>query len=166
VLEPTSQHPRYQFAAGLLQIEIQDQTGTASIQTPVSQLARLPSDPEPLAQWLGQILAQWQARGFDTQTFLQALQQSRASCLAAGESEPLPLRSVLKAWLQAQRQRQPEHFVLDLLHWLQLPAAEQASHGLQLELLQTRDTQQGLFLPLPSRPGYFGWISLKFEEQA
>jgi len=52
VLEPTSQHPRYQFAAGLLQIEIQDQTGTASIQTPVSQMARLPADPEPLAQWL------------------------------------------------------------------------------------------------------------------
>lgn len=165
-LDTSSQHPRYLLAEGLLQLEIQDTEGLARISTPVSQLARLPADPGPLAAWLAQTLQQWQARPFDPAQFLADLHSAYTQCLSGDQPPggPVALKTLLKTWSQAERQRRPEYFVLDLLHWLALPYTQQQAlqqpYG-QLELLQTRNTKSGIYLPLPGRPGYFGGLSLQ-----
>lgn len=154
-LDPHSHHPAYSLVDGYLRIDLID-ASLAQISTAQRKYARIPADPQPLAAKTLEIHGLLFERKGDLTAFALSLQ---AACQGLARAQPWPLETVLRAWLKQVNKRQADHFILDLVALLETPSAWPVGFG--PEVVQTRESDQGLYLPLKTRPGYFGWLRLK-----
>jgi len=154
-LDPFSHHPTYTLADGFLRIDILDAC-LAQISTSQRKYTRIPADPQPLAAKTAEIINLLFNRDSDLTAFALILQEL---CQGLETVSPWDLETVLQAWLKRFKKCQADQFILDLVGLLESPTLWPIGFG--LEVIQTRESDQGLYLPLKTRPGYFGWLQLK-----
>ncbi len=161
-LDPDSRHPRYTFAGGFFRVEIDDVKMTARLSDNEGEIARFSADAGAIVAAIQREYARVFERPFDGRAFLKKLRHHYLAVLEK-ENQPdgtsLPIRAITRRLGKNEKGFHTDEFLADLSRLVQQGPTE--IDGRQLDLQQTKDTNQGMLLHGPAGYGYVGFITFR-----
>lgn len=161
-LDPDSRHPRYTLANRFLQLEIDDARRIARLRDHEAKLAELPADAKAVIEVALRERSRLFDRSFDSRKFLKLL-RSNYSYISKREKQAdgtsIPIRQIARRITKNLKNYRLDEFVVDLARLIETGPLE--VDGYQLDLQQTKDTEQGVLLPGLASRGYIGFIVFK-----
>jgi len=149
-----SVHPKYQFCAGFLTLEIDDVRRIARLKDYEENLGNMLPDIDVIAQAITHHEARLFGRVFDGPKFLEKIRRAYSAILKKekrAEGEAVPLREIAHRLADNEKSFRRDEFLIDLSRLSEKGPAEIG--GYRFEFQQTKDINQGFLLYGPSGRG-------------
>lgn len=161
-LDRDSAHPRYKFEKGFFQLDIDDHKKTARLSDYESpKLCEFPADIRAIVEAVQREHKRVFGRPFDGKKFLKKLRSQYSAVVKSdklSDGSSIPIRHITRRLGKNEKGFRTDEFLIDLSHLVEQGITE--IEGRQLELQQTKDTSQGMYLHIETKR-YFGAILFK-----
>ena len=159
-LDRSSRHPKYTFADGYFRLEVNDRKGTARLAGNEGRLEELSADVEAVVDVVKREYQRLFDRAFDGRTFWYQLRDHYTAIIkkeSKRDGEGVPIRQVTRRMGKSVKGFRTDEFLVDLSRLI--AEGPLTVDAVQLDLQQTKDTSQGVFLPgAAGRGGYIGFL--------
>jgi hypothetical protein len=159
-LDPQSRHPRYTFANGALQFDVDERKGVARLKGREGRLGEVPADIGAVVELVKKEHERLFGRRFQPKQFLKKIRmQYLAAAKAADQADgaSIPVREVLKRVARKEKGVRVDELLVDLSRLVEDGSLE--IDGRRLDLQQTKDTREGILLFGNAGRGYIGYIT-------
>jgi hypothetical protein len=161
-LDAESRHPRYSFYEGFFRVDVDDTKGIAKLSDNEGELAKFPADTGAIVSAIQREYARVFGRPFNGQSFIQKLRTQYLAVLKKenlADGTGLPIRSITRRLGKNEKGFRTDEFLLDLSRLVQ--EGPTIIDGYQIDLQQTKDTNQGMLLHGQAGRGYVGFITFR-----
>ncbi len=158
-LDPESRHPTYSLEQRFFQLKVDEQKWTARLSDNEGRLADLPADVEAVGEALFRERKRIFGRPFNGPKFLKLL-RSQYTAVAKRDKQAdgasIPIRHITRRLGKNAKGFRSDEFLVDLSRLVEQGPMD--IDGYRLDLQQTKDTTQGMFLHRPAGRGYIGFV--------
>lgn len=161
-LDKDSRHPHYKFERGFFQLDVDDHKKTARLSDNETRLCDFPADIKAIIEAVQRERKRVFERPFDAKKFLKKLRSQYLAVLKnekLSDGSSIPIRHITRRLGKNEKGFRTDEFLIDLSRLVEQGATEIDSR--QLELQQTKYTEQGMLLHGAAGQGYIGFILFK-----
>jgi len=161
-LDINSHHPQYSIKNGFFRVEINESTRVAKLSDLGGKLAELPADVDAVTEKIRNEYIRVFDRRFNGLKFLKKIRAQYKKIIKRehlNEWDSVLIKEIAKSLKRKDKDFRMDEFLVDLSK-----LAEKGPHevdGKVLDLQQTKDTKQGVFLIGADSRGYIGYIVFK-----
>ncbi len=161
-LDRTSRDPRYTFESGFFTLEIDHKSRMARLSDNEGKLDEFPTDIGAITEAVSREHKRVFGRAFDGRSFLRKIRNQYMAIIRREKLQDgyaIPIRKITYRLGKNERGFRTDVFAIQLSRLIVQGPLE--IDGRQLDLQQTKDTNQGMLLHGPAARGYIGYIIFK-----
>lgn len=161
-LDTNSHHPQYSIKNGFFRVEINESTRVAKLSDLGGKLAELPADVDAVTEKIRNEYIRVFDRRFNGPKFLKKIRAQYKKIIKRehlNEGDSVPIKEIAKSLKREDKDFRMDEFVVDLSKLAEKGPYE--VDGKVLDLQQTKDTKQGVFIIGADSRGYIGYIVFK-----
>lgn len=158
-LDGDSRHPKYTFQNGFFRVEIDDAKRIARISDNEGELAKFPADTGAIVEAVRREQTRVFGRTFNGNIFIKKLRNQYLAILKKidqPDGTSIPIRSITHRLGKNEKGFRTDEFLADLSRLVH--EGPTGIDGYQLDLQQTKDTNQGMLLHGQAGRGYIGFV--------
>lgn len=158
-LDPESRHPRYSLDNRFFQLEIDERKRTARLSDNEGRLTELPADIGAIVESIQRERKRIFGRRFEPIEFLKKLRMNYLAVAGRDnlrDGSSVPIRRITSRMGKNIKGFRTDEFIADLSRLVETGPLQ--IDGRQLDLQQTKDTNQGMLLHNVAARGYVGFI--------
>jgi len=157
-----SRHPRYSLYDKFIRLEIDENKRIAKLYDHENKLGELPADISAVVEKLIFEQNRLFNRGFDSKKFLKRIRKEYLALIKKEmkkDGESIPIRQITRRLGKNLKRFRTDEFLVDLSRLVE--SGQVVIENVQLDLQQTKDTNQGMLLLGASARGYIGYVVFK-----
>lgn len=161
-LDSESRDPQYTFEKGFFTLSIDYQKGMARLSDYEGRLNEFPSDISAIVECVRAEYKRTFGKAFDGEKFLEKLRMNYLSIIkkeGLTDGSELPIRKITTRLGKNEKGFRTDEFIVQLSRLIKEGTVEIDNR--RVDLQQTKDNQQGIYLPGLTGRGYIGYITFK-----
>jgi len=161
-LDRTSRDPRYTFENGFFTLEIDHKSRMARLSDYEGKLDEFPADIGAIIEAVSREHKRVFGKAFDPKSFLKKIRNQYMAIIRREklrDGQEIPIRKITHRLGKNEKGFRTDEFVIQLSRLIEQGPLE--IDGRQLDLQQTKDTNQGMLLHGAAARGYIGYVVFK-----